>query len=60
MRNACSILVLVVTQFIMPEAVCAQGFGPEPFRFKKLQSRAVTQENPTGGKGLHPGLFLWT
>jgi hypothetical protein len=24
----------------------------EPFRLKALQSRAVTQENPTGGKGL--------
>jgi hypothetical protein len=24
----------------------------EPFRLRKLESRAVTQENPTGGKGL--------
>lgn len=26
--------------------------APEPFRFRALQSRAVTQENPTGGTGL--------
>lgn len=25
---------------------------PEPFRIRPLQSRAVTQENPTGGKGI--------
>jgi hypothetical protein len=28
------------------------GTVPEPYRFSGLQSRAVTQENPTGGKGL--------
>ncbi len=26
--------------------------SPDPYRFSKLESRAVTQENPTGGKGL--------
>jgi hypothetical protein len=26
--------------------------APEPYRFSRLESRSVTQENPTGGKGL--------
>jgi hypothetical protein len=45
-------ITLIAVMCLRSSAQNILGGLPEPFRFTDLQSRSVTQENPTGGKGI--------
>lgn len=47
-----SVILMLLALHIVSHGQVPMNTVPEPYRFSGLQSRSVTQENPTGGKGM--------